>query len=81
MRDKHTSAECYKNPSNSSAPSVPSDPSVPVAAPSSSSPQTVARLAVSHNLLYASDDEDTSNCEDPFLYSLDVSDVANDESL
>ena len=75
MWHKHTSAECYKNPSNSSAPSV------PVAAPSSSSPQTVARLAVSHNLLYASDDEDTTNCEDPFLYSLDVSDVANDESL
>ncbi len=72
---KHTSAEYYKNPSNSSAPSV------TVVSPSSSSPRTVARLAVSRNLLYASDDEDTSNCEDPFLYSLDVSDVANDESL
>jgi len=74
MWHKHTSAECYKNPSNSSAPSI------TVAAPSSSSPQTVARLAVSH-ILYASDDEDTSNNEDPFLYSLDISDVANDESL
>ena len=77
MWHKHTSADCYKNPSNSSAP-----PSAPFAAPSSSaSHQTVARLAVSHNLLYASDDEDISNDEDPFLYSLDISDVANDESL
>jgi len=75
MWHKHTSAECYKNPSNSSAPSV------TVAAPSSSSSQIVARLAVSHNLLYASDDEDTINNEDPFLYSLDISDVANDASL
>ena len=76
MWHKHTSADCYKNPSNSSAPSV------PFAAPSSSaSDQTIARLAVSHNLLYASDDEDISNNEDPFLYSLDISDVANDESL
>lgn len=74
MWHKHTSAECYKNPSNFSAPSV-------TVAASSSPPHTVARLTIFHNLLYASDDKDISYNEDPFLYSLAIPDVANDESL